>query len=362
MALGTGALEMYIYQEFKRIVQHVNQTTTSLNNENNKENFRTKCLQLADYIIQHKTPPRYYFQGKEKWEGTLKGRLNSYFKPLILKYGGCFPILDNNEKEILDLNYKALNLCDEIKKRQEEIQCIKGKRIISDKCDETCSKKINEYNAWINDENIKFNNMKVLTENNCKIRPLHFPTKQCDILKNETFKKLNSCPIRHSAPVESKTSVEKKIIFLDGGQMSEKNKSIQQAPVEQTPKSLQGEQEQGEKKADNVLEIQPILESEPPVIPSTEETSIKTKISENTPVQYAAADITRTPKDTEYESQKSQEYTTDLNPLSKVSVLPIRPENTSSISISSNNDSPLPIAPSPISSGNTNTTYLLYLK
>ncbi|SBT85932.1 STP1 protein [Plasmodium malariae] len=280
MVLGTGALEMYMYQEFIRIVQHVNQTTTSLNNENNKENFRTKCLQLADYLIQHKTPPRYYLQGKEKWEGTLKGRLNSYFTPLILKYGGCFPILDNNEKQILDLNYKALNLCDEIKKRQEEIQCIKGKRIISDKCDETCSNKINEYNVWISNEKVNFNNKKELLIHNCKNVPSQFPTKKCDIVNPGTFSELPECTVKYSVARTQPESAEKKTIPPDVDQTTDSVQSIPQDSQKQDSQLISGEKEKIEVQTEQE-KVRPDLQSQTDELSSTKATSTQGDIRDN---------------------------------------------------------------------------------
>ncbi|KAI4836003.1 STP1 protein [Plasmodium brasilianum] len=206
--LGLGALSYYSRSEFRIITEKIKNETPSLNNETNKSIFRRKCLKLIDFLIQNKNAPRYVNQNK--WEGTIKNWATSYFKLIAKNHGGCFPILDNNEKKILELNYEALDFCEKKNNKINEIQCLTGGRKISSECDEKCSNKINEYNVWISNEKVSFNKKKELLKYNCKNSPSHFPTEKCNILKSNIFSTLNECRDKNSATISPSTSKEEK--------------------------------------------------------------------------------------------------------------------------------------------------------
>ncbi|SBS93297.1 hypothetical protein PMALA_039230, partial [Plasmodium malariae] len=230
--------------EFTRIRSHVQNVTRSLYNENNKETFRNTCLKLASYLIKNKTPSRYYMKQKERWEGALKDWVKSFYKPLYNKFGGCFPILEEKDKNLLELNYEALNFCDEMKKKKAGIQCLTGKHAISDSCDETCSRKINEYNAWIQNEKMKFNKKKMLIESNCKKILPKFPTNKCDIHNPKTFSELPTCIVKHALTTSQQDSPEKKTSISDDGQPVDSIPSDSQVTKEQDSNVPHGKQEQ----------------------------------------------------------------------------------------------------------------------
>ncbi|SBT85875.1 STP1 protein [Plasmodium malariae] len=268
--LGLGALSYYSRSEFRIIAEKIKNETPSLINETNKSIFRRECLKLIDFLIQNKNAPRYVNQNK--WEGTIKNWATSYFKLITKNHGGCFPILDNNEKKILELNYEALDFCENKNNKINEIQCLTRGRKISGECDETCSNKINEYNAWINEKYIHFSTQKVLIQNNCKNPQSQFPTNKCDILNPKTFSKLPECTVKYSVARTQLESAEKKTIPPDPDQTID---SVQSNPQDlQKQDSYIGHVEEEKTEVETEQEqVRQNLEPQTEELPSTKDSS-----------------------------------------------------------------------------------------
>ncbi|SBS97109.1 STP1 protein [Plasmodium malariae] len=207
MALGYEALILYKTPKFLRIKQYVRENTSSLKNEDNKNKFREGCLALAEYLIREKkTPPS---QNPSTWEGTLKEWIKPHYKPLD-KFGGCFVILDEEDKRILDLKYKLEDFCKEKKQKIKEIKCLKGGRTTSNNCNGTCLNQIREYNAWINEKKLFFDENNSFIKNKCKNGISQFQRKNCNILETKTFNKLPICNVEPpAASTQSESEVKK---------------------------------------------------------------------------------------------------------------------------------------------------------
>ncbi|SBS96371.1 STP1 protein, partial [Plasmodium malariae] len=233
-------------------------------------NFRKKCLELVDFLIQNKKAPLY--KNQNKWEGTVKYWATSYFKKINKNYGGCFPIFDDKEKNILLLNYEALDFCDEKNNKIKEIPCHTGLRKISSECDETCSSKIDEYNAWIKEKRMHFSTQKVLIQNNCKNLQPPFPTKKCDILNPRTFLELPKCPVKHAVSQISPKSSDKKTIPSDVDQTTDSAQSELQVSQKQDLHIGHVEKDKTEVKTQQE-QVQQDLEPQTGALPSTEASS-----------------------------------------------------------------------------------------
>ncbi|SBS97180.1 hypothetical protein PMALA_059530, partial [Plasmodium malariae] len=327
---GLGAFEFYIQPEFRTIRSHVQKVTSSLYNEKNKETFRNTCLELASYLIKNKTPSRHYMKQKERWEGALKDWVKSFYKPLYNKFGGCFPILEEKDKNLLELNYVALNFCDEMKKKKAGIQCLTGEHAISDSCDETCSRKINEYNAWIKDEKIKFNKKEMLIESNCKKILPNFPTNNCNIHNPKTFSELPMCIVKHALTTSQQDSPEKKTSISDGDQTIDSIPSDPQVTKEQGSNIPHGKQEQ---------HVQQDLQPQTETIPSTEAPGTQ---GDTKKIQDPQPKKERTSSASENEEEISSDGST-FSSKPEASVDPPRIETTASIPASI----PVPLSPTP---------------
>ncbi|SBT86089.1 STP1 protein [Plasmodium malariae] len=207
--LGYDAWRFRTNPEFQKIITHVQEKTNSLKNEKNKKIFRNVCLELAEYLIKKKKePPR--FEREYKWELALKYWLQQYYKGLN-KYGGCFMILNEEDKKVLDFIYEAEDFCEEKKRKRNRIKCINRGNSSPAKCDSNCSSKIVEYNTWIIDRKNYFTNNKQHIYQKCKNknRILPFPNNSCNVSKPETFETLPECeysdpPIDHTAVKQNK--------------------------------------------------------------------------------------------------------------------------------------------------------------
>ncbi|KAI4836249.1 hypothetical protein MKS88_004037 [Plasmodium brasilianum] len=185
--------EPSVNRKFNPIKIHVKNTTNSLKNMNEKM-FRDECLKLADYLIENKSPPEYV--SSRMWESTLKFRLKQYFEGLT-KHGGCFMILENDDKERLKLKYEEEDFCKKKTKDIQEIELLKQKN--SNRCENKCFTKCKVYNNWIKEMEKSFETRKSLFEN-CykkeipkKKRNKQIPEQLCDILDHDTFKELPDC-------------------------------------------------------------------------------------------------------------------------------------------------------------------------
>ncbi|KAI4833887.1 STP1 protein [Plasmodium brasilianum] len=354
--LGSGALSLYMTQEFGKISKHIINKTPSLINESNKENFRKECLELVDLLIQNKKAP--FYENQNKWEETIKFWARSHYKRLAEKHGGCFPIFDDKEKKILELNYKALDFCDEKNNKINEIQCHTGVRKISGECDETCSNKINEYNAWIKEKRKHFSTQKVLIQSNCKNPQSQFPTRKCDILNPITFRELPKCRIRHAVARTQTESAEKKTIPQDVDQTTDSVQSIPQDSQKQDSQLISGEKEKIEVKTEQE-KVRPDLQSQTDELSSTKATSTQGDIRDNKDPQPRKEQASAASENEEVISSDGSTFSSK----SEESVVPPRFETTP-LSI----PAPLSLTPSlsNISSGqvvkksNSHTSSILY--
>ncbi|SBS99914.1 PIR Superfamily Protein, partial [Plasmodium malariae] len=166
---GTSFFRFVRDQYFKNITKNIIKKTSSLNNENNEEEFRKKCLDLADYVIHNKKAPSY------------RNQLN--------KYGGCPLILEEKDKKILELKYEEVDFCDKRKKYLDEIQRLKGK----------------------------------------------LPKFICDLMKDQTFKKLTDCPpVNKLQPRESESEKEE-----IGSQTKDKEKKGESSVSHDSPEQAE---------------------------------------------------------------------------------------------------------------------------
>ncbi|SCN12018.1 STP1 protein [Plasmodium malariae] len=201
---GTEAWLFRIDIKFKNIQNHIIEKTTFLKNENNKLNFRKTCRDLADYLInEKKDPPPYKTQSK--WEFALKYWLQQYYKGLN-KYGGCFMILNEEDKKVLDLIYEAEDFCSE--KKGKKPNCINTDERNNKKCDSSCLSKIQAYNAWVNNRKMYFKKNEDLINRKCKSinSLLPFPKRSCDVLNDKTLEALPECEL--SDPSIDHTTVQ----------------------------------------------------------------------------------------------------------------------------------------------------------
>ncbi|SBS98951.1 hypothetical protein PMALA_066230, partial [Plasmodium malariae] len=346
--LGLGALAYYGRSEFRIIREKIKNKTPSLINETNKSIFRRECLELVDFLIQHKKAPLY--ENQNKWEGTIKNWATSYFKLIAKKHGGCFPILDNNEKNILKLNYEALDFCEKKNNKISEIQCLTGRRKILGECDKTCSNKINEYNVWINNEKVNFNNKKELLKHNCKNPPSQFPTKSCNILKSNIFRTLNQCRDKNSVTFSLSTSKEEKTPSQVVGQNTVNSPSTDQVPTQQVMQhSLEGSTQTKEKTTED-QEKEPVSQSVTQVPPSDATSSSQSKSAEIQNIQPEPETTSKTSSQPENEASLSPGSNILQNKVFQITMAPSSTETISShsrtsllSSTSSNSNDPLKI-------------------
>ncbi|SBT85433.1 STP1 protein [Plasmodium malariae] len=134
------------------IFAYIRSKTASIQKENNKDEFRKKCLALNTHVISR--IPRIQYIDQNRWKGALRTFYGNYHE-VLTKYGGCPMILDEHDKELL----------------------------------------------------VHFNNKKVQLYKNCR-RKEHlsqFPTKKCNILESETFQGINTCLVSDIILREEKT-------------------------------------------------------------------------------------------------------------------------------------------------------------
>ncbi|SCN45330.1 STP1 protein [Plasmodium malariae] len=199
----TSALEYYIYPKFQRIQRYIKSKTSSINNNTNKEQFRSVCRELADYLIREKGAPHYVDQ--KRWEGTLKNYMKTYFKNLT-EHGGCPLILHDKEKAILDFQYEVHDFCEQKNNYLSEIAQLKQKK----KCVDKCLRKCNEYNTWIVQRQNYFNTNEYSIKGCYKIPKTKKRDSEslCDIRRPKTFSTLSECatvlPVPPGDPVPKK--------------------------------------------------------------------------------------------------------------------------------------------------------------
>ncbi|SBT85764.1 STP1 protein [Plasmodium malariae] len=187
---------IYGLPQFKNIVNEIKQKTSSLNNEHDKNKFREGCKYLADYLINNNNPPRHYEYHKKTWKGSLHYWLKNYYKNLD-KHGGCPLIFEEEDKKILELKYEEVDFCDKKKKYLDEIQLLKGK--LPNNYDKYSSK-CNEYNEWIDKMKNYFEEKRshfgtCYQKKDKKKKKKGSSEFICDLMNDQTFKKLTDCPL-----------------------------------------------------------------------------------------------------------------------------------------------------------------------
>ncbi|SBT85458.1 STP1 protein [Plasmodium malariae] len=205
--LSFEALRYRSYSELKQHGNYIINETAELKTETNKDKFRTKCINLANFIIN--LNPKTQYIDINKWKGALRTFYGSQYTEISKKYGGCPMILEEENKNILILKYDAEDFCDE--KEKKKPKCVKSADFSLKKCDISCFNKIRDYNAWIKNRKDHFMNNKEFIYKKCKKNNplLPFPNNSCNVSKPETFEALPECeysdpPIDHTAVQQNK--------------------------------------------------------------------------------------------------------------------------------------------------------------
>ncbi|SBT86134.1 STP1 protein [Plasmodium malariae] len=179
-------------QDFKNITKNIIEKTSLLNNENNKEEFRKKCLDLANYVIHNKIAPSYHNQ--VIWERAIKGWVESHYEKLN-KYGGCPLILEEKDKNFLKMKYEEVDFCEKKNEYLKEIKRLSKKS----KDSYRYSNKCNEYNEWIGQMKKHFEAKKSLFgtcygTKNKKKQNKESSEFTCDLMNDQTFEQPTYCP------------------------------------------------------------------------------------------------------------------------------------------------------------------------
>ncbi|SBT00273.1 STP1 protein [Plasmodium malariae] len=252
---------------FRRITQHIISKTSSLKDEKDKNKIREGCRSLANNLINYKSAPNYHDKGI--WERVLYTWAKSYYAKLN-KHGGCPVIMEERDLALLNLKYEVEDFCEEKEARIKRITCFKNGDIDEDNCDEVCSRKIKEYNEWINGKNMYFNNKKGPIINKCNTQPSHFPTRQCNILKHDIFKTFSVCKDKTSyTSVPSLPKGENKIVEVES-QNTAFIPPSHKVSAEEDPHNAQQMQSQSEPSTSIQHDIQQESQIEPRALPSNE--------------------------------------------------------------------------------------------
>ncbi|KAI4838022.1 STP1 protein [Plasmodium brasilianum] len=233
IGFGFGAGEFITSKEYKEIKQYIPKEINSLRTETDKQRFRNRCLNLADYFILKKDKPPQYLSKPENWKPTLNNHFKGLFKKLK-QHGGCPIIFEQKDKQLLQLTYEADNFCEERKKRKEELDSLKTADNISDNYESKCSK----YNEWIDERKSHFDKNKDLVKDSTNIKKLEikFPKdRKCDIRKAHTFEKINNCSTSNKK-LQEKTVTKSN---AEGPQDKEKGRVSHDFPITQDKASMQ---------------------------------------------------------------------------------------------------------------------------
>ncbi|SBT86079.1 STP1 protein [Plasmodium malariae] len=294
---------------FNKIVNHIKVDIDDIIAKNDKKVLKDKCLYLANYLVNNKSPPYYYLPEKATWEKALKEWLSPHYKKLD-KLGGCPLIMNQNDLEILELKYKVDDFCEKRKSYLDELRQSQG----NPKSDSNYSSKCDSYNEWIEEKKGYFTTKKKLFENCYEIdKTQKGRRKTCNIMDPETFNKLPNC----------RSTVQK-----ESGQLpSQENKNLPEVTKKESERaSMREDQEQ--KRAPDILETEPQPEPQSrsqhedhsalekgiakesqiisPVTSSSESSSIKTKDDHEDPGQHTQSKLSVFPKSpVSTESQKS---------------------------------------------------------
>ncbi|SBT87654.1 STP1 protein [Plasmodium malariae] len=234
---GTTALEYGTYRQFKIIGANIKSQISSLKINNNKEEFRDKCKKLADYLITSKPP--YSYINERLWKGALKTWYKHYYTGLS-QHGGCFMILNQDEKEILQLVYDAEDFCEKNKEYIDKLHPFRVGNSSTYNCnnDDNCISKCKEYNEWIIERKGHFSAKREILHKDCtgKKKLYQLLKKTCNIQNSSTFTKI----------IESKSSAPTIHIVVPEKKEDESSLAEQNSPEsqEQSPPKYKASSEQ----------------------------------------------------------------------------------------------------------------------
>ncbi|KAI4841142.1 hypothetical protein MKS88_000377 [Plasmodium brasilianum] len=234
---GFTALTYRTYPQFQIIGANIKSEISSLKRNNNKEEFRDKCKQLADYLIN--TKPPYSYIKEYIWKGAIKTWYKQYYTGLS-QHGGCFMILNQDEKELLQLVYDAEDFCETNKEYMDELRPFRVGNSSTYNCnnDDNCISKCKEYNEWIIERKGHFSAKREILHKDCtgKKKLYQLLKKTCNIQNSSTFTKIIEC--KSSAPTIHIGVPEKK---EDESSSAEQNSPESQ---EQSPSKYKASSEQ----------------------------------------------------------------------------------------------------------------------
>ncbi|SBT01705.1 surface-associated interspersed protein 8.2 (SURFIN 8.2) (SURF8.2), partial [Plasmodium malariae] len=344
-----GALYFLKYSQFTQTGNYIRSETASIQKENNKDDFRRKCLALNTNVISR--IPRTKYIDQNRWKGALRTFYENYHA-VLTKYGGCPMILDENDKELLVLNYEAEDFCEQ---KQEYLKYLnkfkeKGNKY-NCKSDTNCIRKCREYNVWINERKVHFNNKKVQLYKNCRSKKhlSQFPTKSCNILKSNIFSTLNECKGKNSVTFSPSTSKEEKTPLRVVGQNTVNSPPTDQVPAQEVMQdSLKGPTETKEKTTDQ--EKQSVSQTVTQAPPSEATSSSQSQSAEIQNIQYELDTTSKASSQSENEALLSPGSNILQNQVSQITMAPSSTETISShsrtsllSSTSSNSNDPLKI-------------------
>ncbi|SBS96042.1 surface-associated interspersed protein 8.2 (SURFIN 8.2) (SURF8.2), partial [Plasmodium malariae] len=177
-----------------------------------KNEFREKCLRFAEYVIEkkYKNPPIFK---QENWEAALKTWVKHYFFKEKTKYGICPVIFEQNDRDLLELTYKAEDFFEKKEKEIKKIKHLKEKKEISNNCinDHKCKRSCEEYNEWIISMKKEFDGKKVfiLDNSNKEFTKLKNKKTLSDLVKSDTFEEIPNCSYRETVVNVELVSEEK---------------------------------------------------------------------------------------------------------------------------------------------------------
>ncbi|SBS93191.1 PIR Superfamily Protein [Plasmodium malariae] len=304
---GTSYFRYAREARFIEVVNHIKDNITKLISNKDKKALKDKCLYLARYLIDNKTPPGYYTSQKATWEKALNEWLHPHYKKLD-ELGGCPLIMNENDLEFLKLKYEVDDFC---KKRNTDLTDIKLLKQ-NPQSAESYSSKCEEYNIWISEKKEYFNTKKYLIET-CYERgqTKKGPKKTCDIMDPQTFKKQLNCRLSHPVPPDQ-IIAEKKNKGSPEGEKRVESKFTTQDRNQQVPDVLEtaaqprpqhGEHNTPERKIEN--EPQTLS----PIIAPSEASSTKTENSHAEYVQSPQAELSEPKSFVSLDSEKPPDST-----------------------------------------------------
>ncbi|KAI4841328.1 hypothetical protein MKS88_000568 [Plasmodium brasilianum] len=186
--------------KFKNIRKHIIKITSSLKNQKKKKEFRETCLELADYLIKENHAPPGFEQSK--WDQALKN-WNEYQYDKIRRHGGCPMIIEKNDRDLLELKYEAEDFYE---RRDNELKQLRrfqlGENTYDCKTFSSCTKRLQDYNVWINKSKKYFEEKKMLIEKNSKTehQKIKFKIPVENLMNPQTFSELSKYSITDPVP------------------------------------------------------------------------------------------------------------------------------------------------------------------